>query len=158
MSYDFAKIGDAALSRPKNLAYGNFAKFENPGDMVEGYIRDVFYIPKKGMFKPARGLTLEQKDGTLVNVQIKRWPSNLEVTDKLRLGDPIRVLFKETKKSNYPQPMKIFQFFGTNLPETEGQKTVAELDAMDMASQKVEIEEGDKALDAMAADLTAKTS
>lgn len=158
MSYDFGSFEKDAITRPKNLAWSNFAKFEKVGDKVQGYIRDVFYTPEKGMFKPARGITLEQPDGSLINVQIKRWPSNLEATDKLHLGDPLTVVFKEAKKSNYPQPMKIFQFFGKELPENAGNKTVAELEAADMASQKVEIEAGDAELDAMISDTAAKTA
>lgn len=156
MSVDFNSLPVA--SRPKNEAWGNFAKFAKVGDRVQGYIRDVFYQPKKDMFQEGRGITLEQEDGSLINVIIKRWPSNLEATNHFRIGDPLAVVFKETKKSNYPQPMKIFQFFGQNLPENAANKTVLEAEKADMESSNTatpEGEDGDE-LESMAAEAAAK--
>ena len=43
MAYDFDKFQEDAITLPRNKARSNWAKFENPGDKVSGFIRDVFY-------------------------------------------------------------------------------------------------------------------
>lgn len=133
MSYDFKDYKKDAITRPSSKAWGNWAKFEKAGDMVQGFIRDVFYRKAEGIYKDARGITLEQPDGTLINVSIKRIDFVLAGTDNLRLGDPLTVVLEEEKpsaKAGY-NPTKIFGYYGRNTPETVGQKTVAELDAID---------------------------
>lgn len=122
-----------SLTKPRDLAWDNWAKFEKQGDKVQGYIRDVFYRPAEGLFKEQRGITLEQLDGTLINVGIKRLPFVLSKTDGLRIGDPLTVELAELKKSATKgfHDTKIFAFYGKNVV-TEGQ-TVAELEAEDKA-------------------------
>lgn len=136
MSYDFTSYKQDARQRPSSKAWSSWAKFEKVGDMVQGVIRDVFYRPAKDEYKEARGITLEQPNGQLINVAIKRLSFVLEGTDGLRLGDPLTVVFegeKPSSKKNY-SPTKLFGYYGRNMPETEGNKTVAELDAIDRAN------------------------
>lgn len=119
-------------------------KFDKVGDKVQGYIRDVFYRPAEGVYKPTRGITLETPDGKLVNVAIKRHDFVLEKTDKLRLGDPLTVIFEEELKAKGPglNPTKVLGFYGKNLPENEGNKTVLELDLEDMNKPSTRVEGG----------------
>lgn len=136
---DFADYKKDSLVRPYELAWENWSKFENVGDKVSGYIRDVFYRKAEGEFKEQRGITLEQTGGELINVAIKRLPFILEKTDNLRLGDPLTV---ELEKINEPRTKgykgtKVFGFYGKNLEENLGNKTVSELDAEDMKRQLV---------------------
>ncbi len=133
MAYDFEGYKKDATRRPSAKAWANWAKFEKAGDMVQGFIRDVFYRKAEGIYKDARGITLEQKDGTLVNVSIKRLDFVLADTDKARLGDPLTVVLEELKPNAKPgfNATKIFGYYTVNVPETVGQKTVAELDAID---------------------------
>lgn len=131
--YDFDGFKKDALTKPRDLAWENWAKFEKVGDKYQGYIRDVFFRAGEGDFSAQRGITLEQADGTLVNVGIKRFPFVLNKTDDLRLGDPLTIVFE---KQNAPQVkghsgVKVFAFFGTNLPENAENQTVKELDAYD---------------------------
>lgn len=134
---DFADYKKDALTRPYEVAWENWAKFETVGDKVSGYIRDVFYRKAEGEFKEQRGITLEQTDGTLINVAIKRLSFVLEKTDNLRLGDPLTI---ELEKISEPRTKgykgtKNYGFYGKNLGENAANKTVAELDAEDMKRQ-----------------------
>lgn len=134
MSYDFAGYKADATDRPSAKAWSNWAKFEKPGDMVQGFIRDVFFRKAEGVFKDARGITLEQPDGSLINVSIKRLDFVLSKTNNLRLGDPLTVVFETelpAKKAGN-NPTKQYGFFGKNLEENKGNKTVAELEMIDM--------------------------
>lgn len=131
--YDFEKIESKIVSKPRNICWNNWAKFEKVGDSVKGYIRDVFYKKADGQYDDARGITLEQPDGKLINVSIKRLPFVLSSTDNLRLGDPLMVKLTELKKSETKgfSPTKILTFYGENLPENAGNKTVMQLDDED---------------------------
>lgn len=133
MPYDFNDYKKDATDRPSSKAWSNWYKAEKIGDKVQGYIRDVFYRKAEGIYKDARGITLEQPDGSLINVSIKRLDFILSKTDGLRLGDPLTVVFEEelpAKKTGH-NPTKQFGYYGRNLPENAGNKTVAELDAID---------------------------
>lgn len=134
MSYDFNNYQKDATDRPSSKAWSNWAKFEKIGDKAQGYIRDVFYRPAEGVFKAARGITLEQADGTLINVSIKRLDFILAKTNNLRLGDPLTVVFEEELKPKQAgnHPTKQYGFYGKNLEENAGNPTVAELDIRDM--------------------------
>lgn len=131
--YDFENYKEDKLVRPRDIAWSNWAKFNKEGDKVQGFIKDVFYRPAEGQFDEQRGLTIEQIDGVLINVGIKRLPFILPATDKLRINDPITVELTELKKSEIKgfSPTKIFTYFGKNLPENTG-KTVKELEAEDI--------------------------
>ncbi len=133
--YDFSNIKKESLTKPRDLCWDNWFKFENTGDSVEGFIRDVFYRPAEGQFKEQRGITLEQPDGKMVNVGIKRMSFILNKTDDLRLGDPLMIELVEEKKSKTKgfSPTKIFAFYGKNLEENTANKTVFELEREDMA-------------------------
>lgn len=131
--YNFDDFKKDALTRPKDLAWQSWAKFEKVGDKVQGYIRDAFFRPAEGMFKDQRGITIEQTDGVLVNVGLKR-NFTMDKTNTLRIGDPITIVFEEEKASSTKgyKPTKIFSFYGTNLPENATNPTVAELEAEDI--------------------------
>lgn len=143
-----------SLTKPRDLAWDNWAKFDKIGDKVQGYIRDAFYRPAEGMFKAHRGITLEQTDGTFVNVGIKRLPFVLDKTDALRLGDPLTVELIELKKSSEKgfNPTKIFGFYGRNLPENADNLTVKQLDDADQAKGGTRLpeNEADRELDGLA--------
>lgn len=131
--YNFDNYQKDTLTRPKDKAWSNWAKFENVGDKVQGYIRDAFFRPAEGMFKDQRGITIEQEDGSLVNVGLKR-NFTMDKTNTLRIGDPLTIVFEESKESSTKgyKPTKIFTFYGTNLPENATNPTVAELEAEDI--------------------------
>ena len=148
MTNDFSKFKEQTLTRPMDAAWENFAKFEKVGDKVTGILRDVFYRPEEGMFKAQRGFTLEQEDGKLVNVSIKRAPYfAIRSTDGVKLGDLLTVALTELRKSKTAgfNPTKIFTFTAGTLKENEGNETVKELEAKDMeavgAKQEDEVEE-----------------
>lgn len=126
--FDFKNIKEHSLTKPRDLAWSNWASFEKVGDYVEGIIRDAFFRPAEGIFKDQRGITLEQEDGTLINVGIKRHDFVLNKTDGMRVGDPLRVELVELKPSDLGNPTKIFGFYGKNLPENAGNPTVKSLD------------------------------
>ena len=133
--YKFDNYEKDGLTKPRDLAWSKeWMKFEKLGDKVQGYIVDVFYRPADGMFKEQRGFTLKQTNGELINVGIKRLSFTNPKTDNLRLGDPLTIELVELKKSATKgyNDTKILAFFGTNLPENAGNKTVAELEKEDM--------------------------
>lgn len=145
MAYDFENFKNDAVSKPRNKAWSNWWKAANPGDKVSGYIRDVFYRAAEKnpdgtiAFQAARGITLEQTDGEMVNVSIKRIPFILADTDEFRLNDPLTVTFDKVlppRQKGY-KGAKQFSFYGKTQPENAAEKTVKELDAIDMAAQGV---------------------
>lgn len=143
---DFSKFQSQELTRPMDKAWENFAKFEKEGDKVTGILRDVFYRPAEGMFKEQRGFTLEQEDGTLVNVSLKREPYfAVRSTDGVRLGDLLTVELAELRKSKTAgfNPTKIFSFTSGTLKENEGNPTVKELEEKDIAAQNVVVQSED---------------
>lgn len=119
-----------AATKPRDLAWDNWAKFPKVGTMFQGYIRDVFFRPAEGDFDAQRGITLEQEDGTLVNVGIKRFSFILDKTDKLHIGDVLRVTFIEQKPpaKKGVSGVKVFSYDYKELPENAGNPTVLELD------------------------------
>ncbi len=131
--HDFDSLESA--TKPRDLAWTNWAKFEKVGDEVHGVIRDVFYRPSEGQFKEQRGITLEQEGGELINVGIKRLPFILNKTDDLHIGDLLKVELSELKKSSTKgfSSTKIFSFFKKEMPENTSKKTLAQLENEDMA-------------------------
>ena len=150
MVYDFGgDIKKDALDRPSSKAWSNWAKFEKIGDKAQGYIRDVFFRPAEGIYKEARGITLEQPDGVLVNVSIKRHDFILDKTNGLRLGDPLTVILEAElppKKTGH-NPTKQYGFYGKNLPENAGNKTVLELENEDLGIETAKVAEEKKSDD-----------
>lgn len=128
--YSFDDYKKDALTRPRDAAWTNWAKFEKVGDKVQGFIRDVFFRPAQAQYQDQRGLTLEQADGVLINVAIKRLDFVLAGTDNLRIGDPLTIELTELKPNKGLSATKIFSYYGKNLPENTG-KTVRELDNED---------------------------
>ena len=131
----FADYKSQSLTRPRDDAWSNWYSWKGakPGDKVQGYIRDAFYRPEEDDFRPQRGITLETLDGELVNVGIKDLSFVLAATDNLRIGDPLTIELEKIEEpaSKARQGAKIFKFYGTNLPENEGNPTVKELDDAD---------------------------
>ncbi len=134
MSYDFNNYQADTTDRPMNKAWGNWWKREKVGDKVQGYVRDAGFRKAEGIYKDARVITIEQVDGTLVNVSIKRLDFILSKTNMLRMGDPLTVVFESETPSKKPgyNATKIDGFYGKNLPENAGNKTVAEMEMIDM--------------------------
>lgn len=155
--YDFDNYQKDTLTKPRDKAWSNWAKFENVGDKVQGYIRDAFYRPAEGMFKAQRGITIEQTNGELVNVGIKRLPFVLDKTDDLRIGDPLTIILeKETPSATKGfSPTKEFAFYGTKLPENDGNPIVKELDGQDEVDGGSSAPEAEEAADDMAAGIAA---
>lgn len=149
--YDFNNFEKDSLTKPRDLCWENWMKFEEVGDKVSGYIRDVFYRPAEGQFKEQRGITLEQENGELINVGIKRLPFIMNKTNDLRLGDPLTIVLDSElppKQKGFSKT-KVFAFYGSNLPENKDQKTVFELEREDIKKGgTVKVEgEGDADID-----------
>lgn len=134
MSYNFDSYKGDAITKPRDLAWSNWAKFERVGDKVQGYIRDAFFRPAEGVFKDQRGITLEQQDGTLINVGCKRLDFVLSKTDDLHIGDPLTVVLESTSPSKTKgfSDTKIFAYYGKQLPENASNPTVKSLDEQSM--------------------------
>lgn len=141
---DFSKFKKVELTKPRDAAWENFAKFEKVGDKYEGILRDVFYRPAEGQFKEQRGFTLEQADGVLVNVALKREPYfAIRATNDVHLGDLFSVTLSELRppKEKGFSPTKIYSFSSGTLPENADKPTVKELELKDMEEQGVVAEE-----------------
>lgn len=139
MGYQFENYKEDAIDRPRDKAWTNWWKARQIGDKAQGYIRDVFYRPEerdeKGQgFDAQRGITLEQADGTFVNVGIKRYEFILAKTNGLRLGDPLTIIFEAElpNRNKAYSATKQYGFYGKNLEENKGNKTVAELELIDI--------------------------
>lgn len=140
----FDKFNTQELTKPRDKAWDNFAKFNDVGDKYTGILRDVFYRPAEGDFKHQRGFTLEQEDGTFVNVALKRDPYfAIRPTNDVRLGDLLTVELSElrpNKQKGY-SPTKIFSFESGTLDENKDNPTVRELEAADMEEQGVHLDD-----------------
>ncbi len=137
---DFSKFKKQELTKPRDAAWENFAKFEKVGDAVTGILRDVFYRPAEGQFKEQRGFTLEQEDGKLVNVALKRFPYfAIRATNDVHLGDLLTVSLTELRPSKEKgfNATKIFSFTAGTLAENATNPTVKELEKKDMAEQGI---------------------
>jgi len=154
--YNFDEYKKDTLTKPRDLAWTNWAKFEKVGDKVSGFIADVFYRPAEGQFKEQRGLTLKQPDGTFINVGLKKISFIDNKTDDMRLGDPLVIELAELKKRDTKgfNPTKIQSFYGKHLPENALLKTVLQLETEDMAKggTKPPVDAADKELDKIKAD------
>ncbi len=141
---DFSKFKKQELTKPRDKAWENFAKFEKVGDEVTGILRDVFYRPAEGQFKQQRGFTLEQADGKLVNVALKRDPYfAIRATNDVRLGDLLTITLSELRPSKEKgfNATKIFSFTSGTLAENASNPTVKELEEKDMKEQGVVAED-----------------
>ena len=141
---DFSKFQTQELTKPRDKAWENFAKFEKEGDKVTGILRDVFYRPAEGQYKEQRGFTLEQEDGVLVNVALKREPYfAIRATDDVHLGDLLTIELAELRASKTKgyNATKIYAFTAGTLEENKANKTVKELEAIDMEAEGVEQKE-----------------
>lgn len=137
VGYDFKNFEKDTLTKPRDMAWENWWKMEKVGDKVQGYIADVFYRAAEGQYKAQRGITLKQEDGTFVNVAIKRLPFILNKTNNLHIGDPLTVVFDSELPATTKgfSKTKVMAFYGAELPETKGEKTVSYLDDEDRIAQ-----------------------
>lgn len=132
-------------TRPYDEAFDNWWKAENVGDSVAGYIVDVVARPAEGQFKAQRVITLRQSNGKLINVPIKRISFVLDKTDDCRLGDPLKVTFAKTlapQQKGY-KGTKIYEFATKSLEANAGNKTVLELDKIELAKLDTTVPEDD---------------
>jgi hypothetical protein len=137
---DFSKYANKDLTKPRDKAWENWAKFDKKGDKVTGIIRDVFYRPAQDQFREQRGFTLEQESGELINIGLKRDPYfAIRATDEARLGDLLTIELGELRPSKTKgySPTKIYSFSSGTLPENEANPTVRELEELDMKAQGV---------------------
>ena len=130
--YDFDNYEKDILTRAKNLGWNNWQKWTKVGDKIQGYVADAFFKAGDDTYEAARGITIKTLAGEYVNVSIKRLPFILSDTDNLRIGDPLTIKFTEEKDNGKGKfATKILGFYGTNTPETIGNKTVKQLDDED---------------------------
>ncbi len=154
----FENYKEHSLTKPRDLAWSNWKSWDNPkvGDQVRGFVRDAFYRPAEGQFKDQRGLTIEQEDGVLINVGIKRLPFILSQTDDLHLGDPFVMELIELKPNATKgfSPTNIFAFYSPPFDGVRGEKTVKQLDDEDRAKggSIAPANDLDKTLDEVGAD------
>lgn len=137
---DFSKFNTVELTKPRDKAWKNFAKFEKVGDKQTGILRDVFYQKADGQYPERRGFTLEKEDGELVNVAIKRNPYfAIRATNDVRLGDLLSIELTELRAPTTKghSPTKIYAFVAGTLPENANQPTVKELELADMAANGI---------------------
>lgn len=109
----------------RDLAEGWF-KFEEVGDKVGGIIRDIFEMPERDGMQAQRCFTIEQSDGELVNVGLKRTNYILSRTDMLQVGDQLGVRFEKEipAKSKGHHPAKSMVIF-SKLVGARGNATAA---------------------------------
>lgn len=88
-------IFDEGNRLARDLAGDNWFKFQAVGDKVGGIVRDIFENPARDQFPAQRCFTLEQEDGVLINVGLKRTNYILTRTDMLQLGDQLGVKFEK---------------------------------------------------------------
>ena len=97
----------------RDIAGENWMKFKKVGDKVGGVVRDMFEKPKQDQFPSQRCFTLEQEDGTMINVGLKRTEYILTRTDMLQIGDMLGIKYEKdippkTKGFNPAKSMVIF--------------------------------------------------
>ena len=152
MSFD--KFKKKELTKPRDKAWENFAKFEKQGDKKTGIVRDVFYRPADEIYKEQRCFTLEEEDGTLCNVCLKREPYfAIRSTNDVKLGDLLTVELSELRpaKTKGYNPTKIYSFTAGEDPDGgDDRPTVKELEAADMKEQGVVSETSEEETDAAA--------
>lgn len=110
-------------NRPARETASGWFKFVNVGDKVGGKIVDMFNVAAQGVFKEQRGFTLEQEGGVRVNVGIKKYPSYLERTDNLQVGDELGIEFEKevpAKKAGLNATKVMAIFTKLNGPRVQG--------------------------------------
>ena len=153
---NFDNYKEDKLTRPIDDAWSNWKSWKDTkvGEKVQGYIRDAGWKKAdEGEERGQRIVTLEQVDGKLINVGIKDLPFVLKHTNELRIGDPLTIEFTEQQQPAVKgqNGAKIYGYFGKNLPETEGNPTVLELDTKDRlvgGVEEPEVEEEAETVDA----------
>lgn len=128
----------------RDLAEGWF-KFEEVGDKVGGTIRDIFEMPERDGMQAQRCFTIEQSDGTLVNVGLKRTNYILSRTDMLQIGDMLGVKFEKEipAKSKGHHPAKSMVIF-SKLNGPRGNATAATVKVSKVAASEAEEDQGEE--------------
>lgn len=70
-------------------------KFEHVGDKIGGTICDMFEMPERDGFPAQRCFTLENEEGKILNVGLKKTQYILSRTDMLQIGDKLGVKFEK---------------------------------------------------------------
>lgn len=163
-AYNFDSYKDQPLTRARDEAWGNWKSWKDSaiGDKVQGFVADAFFRPEEKnpdgsvAFRSQRGITIKQVNGDLINVGIKDLPYVLSSTDNLRVGDPLTIEFtKLGEKVKGKAQAKIFSYYGANLPENAGNKTVKELTDEDRKAggSSAPVESSDSTTDVQAEDI-----
>jgi len=130
--YNFESYKKDSLTRPRDIAWSNWAKFEKVGDKVQGYVRDAFFRPAQGIYKDQRGITLQQVDGTYINVAVKMIDFVLAPTNDVHIDDPLTVELGELRANDLGSPTKIYKNYSPKLSENAEKPTIKELTDKDM--------------------------
>lgn len=111
------------LFSEENIPESNWFKFEKVGDRVSGELVEVFEKPAKDMYPAQRCFMLKQKDGSLVNVGIKKTSDYLMGrTNSVQPGDMVGFEFKKevpSTKKGYAPAKSIEVYIKKGTPKTE---------------------------------------
>ncbi len=90
-----AEYNEDELFNEDNKPESNWFKFEKIGDRVGGVVVEMFDKPAKDQFPEQRCFALKQKDGSIINVGLKKTSEYLMGrTNQVRPGDTLGVEFK----------------------------------------------------------------
>lgn len=109
----------------KNIPESNWFKFEKVGDRVSGTVVEIFEKPEKDAFPAQRCYTLKQKDGSLINVGVKKTSDYLMGrTNQVTIGDDLGFEFKKeipakTKGHHPAKSIEVYVRKGTPTPDEE---------------------------------------
>lgn len=125
----------------RDMADGWF-KFEKPGDKVGGTIKDMWEQPERDGMPAQRCFTLEENDGSLTNVGLKRTGYILSRTDMLQIGDMLGVKFEKEippKKKGF-HPAKSLIIFSKLIGPRQGM-SAKDLVPVEPTQEEVEAED-----------------
>ena len=87
---------DKDLFKEDNIPQSNWFKFDKVGDKVGGEVSEIFDKPGSGDFPDQRVFVLRQKDGSMINVGIKKTSDYIiGRTNNVKLGDILGFEFKK---------------------------------------------------------------
>lgn len=110
----FQSIWNQSNKKPRDLATEWF-KFKNVGAKVCGIVRDIFDKDPEGKYAGQRCFTLEQEDGSYINVGVKETKYNIAHVKDVVVGDTLGVEFtKEIPSKNGLSPAKSMAFYIIN--------------------------------------------
>lgn len=91
-SNQFQSIWNQSNKKPRDLA-DKWFKFTHVGDRVCGIVRDIFEKEPEGKYSGQHCFTLEQEDGTYINVGVKDTKYNVAHVQDVMVGDMLGVEF-----------------------------------------------------------------